>query len=99
MRLPVPADPKLKDPSTFKLIGKEGVVKRLDSAIKSNGTAQYTLDINDPGTLTALIARSARFGGVVGSFDAAAAFAISDVVDVEHVANDAVGYAQRFLPA
>ena len=38
MRLPVPADPKLKDPSTFKLIGKEGVVKRLDSAMKSNGS-------------------------------------------------------------
>jgi len=40
-------------------------VKRLDSASKSNGSAQYTLDINDPGTLTALIARSPRFGGTV----------------------------------
>src|SRR5437868_2482085 len=36
MLLPVPGDPKLKDPSTFKLIGKEGVVKRLDSASTSN---------------------------------------------------------------
>src|ERR1700704_6267879 len=57
MQLPVPADPKLKDPSRFRLIGKEGIVKRLDSASKSNGSAQYTLAINDPGTLTALIAR------------------------------------------
>src|SRR6202521_870159 len=85
MRLPVPADPKLKDPSTFKLIGKEGVVKRLDSAMKSNGSAQYTLDINDPGTLTALIARSPRFGGIVASFDAAAALAVPGVVDVKQV--------------
>src|SRR5260221_6290181 len=99
MRLPVPADPKLKDPSTFKLIGKEGVVKRLDSAIKANGTAQYTLDINDPGTLTALIARSPRFGGVVASFDAAAALAIPDVVDVKQVPNGVAVYAKGFWPA
>src|ERR1700675_2336214 len=75
MQLSVPSDPKLKDPATFKLIGKEGVVKRIDSAMKSNGSAQYTLDINDPGTLTALVARSPRFGGIVASFDAAAALA------------------------
>src|SRR5436190_8707035 len=73
MLLPVPGDPKLKDPSTFKLIGKEGVVKRLDSASKSNGTAEYTLDINEPDMLTVVIARSPRFGGTVASFDATAA--------------------------
>src|SRR6202140_3113627 len=99
MRLPVPADPKLKDPSTFKLIGKEGVVKRLDSAIKSNGTAQYTLDINDPGTLTTLIARSPRFGGIVASFDAAAALAVPGVVDVKQVPTGVAVYAKGFWPA
>ena len=68
MLLPVPSDPKLKDPSTFKLIGKEGVVKRLDSAIKSNGTAEYTLDINEPDMLTRgdrAIAAVRRHGGFV----------------------------------
>jgi isoquinoline 1-oxidoreductase subunit beta len=99
MQLPVPADPKVKDPSTFKLIGKEGVVKRLDSAIKSNGTAQYTLDLNDPGTLTALIARSPRFGGVVASFDAAAALAVPGVVDVKLVPTGVAVYAKGFWPA
>src|ERR1700681_3084840 len=99
MQLPVPADPKLKDPSTFKLIGKEGVVKRLDSAIKSNGTAQYTLDLNDPGTLTALIARSPRFGGIVASFDAAAALAVPGVVDVKRVPTGVAVYAKGFWPA
>jgi isoquinoline 1-oxidoreductase subunit beta len=99
MRLPAPADPKLKDPSTFKLIGKEGVVKRLDSAMKSNGSAQYTLDINDPGTLTALIARSPRFGGIVASFDAAAALAVPGVVDVKQVPTGVAVYAKGFWPA
>src|SRR6267154_4573491 len=52
MQLPVPSDPKLKDPTTFKLIGKEGAVQRLDSAIKSNGSAVYTFDIHEPDMLT-----------------------------------------------
>src|SRR6202158_2853460 len=99
MRLPAPADPKLKDPSTFNLIGKEGVVKRLDSAMKSNGSAQYTLDINDPGTLTAVIARSTRFGGIVSSFDAAAALAVPGVVDVKQVPTGVAVYAKGFWPA
>src|SRR5712672_4542184 len=72
MQQPVPADPKLKDPSAFKLIGREGAVKRLDSAIKSTGSAEFTLDIKDPDTLTALVARSQSFGGTVASFDASA---------------------------
>src|ERR1700730_5401217 len=92
MQQPVPTDPKLKDPSQFKFIGKEGVVKRLDSAMKSNGSAQYTLDINDPDTLTALVARSPRFGGTVASFDAVAAFAVPGVVDVKQVPNGVAVY-------
>jgi len=99
MLLPVPSDPKLKDPSTFKLIGKEGVVKRLDSAIKSNGTAEYTLDINEPDMLTVLIARSPRFGGTVASFDATAAKAIPGVVDVKQVPTGVAVYAKGFWPA
>ena len=99
MQLPVPSDPKLKDPSTFKLIGKEGVVKRLDSASKSNGSAQYTLDIHDPDTLTVVIARSPRFGGTVASFDAAAAKAVAGVVDVKQVPTGVAVYAKGFWPA
>ncbi len=73
MTMPVPSDPKLKDPSAFKFIGKEGVVKRLDSAEKTNGNAFYTLDINEPDMLTVVVARSPKFGGTVASFDATAA--------------------------
>jgi isoquinoline 1-oxidoreductase beta subunit len=99
MLLPVPGDPKLKDPSSFKLIGKEGVVKRLDSASKSNGTAEYTLDINEPDMLTVVIARSPRFGGTVASFDATAAKAIPGVVDVRQVPTGIAVYAKGFWPA
>jgi isoquinoline 1-oxidoreductase beta subunit len=67
-RLAVPADVPLKDPSAFRLIGREGAVRRLDSAIKANGSAQFTIDIREPGMLTVLVARPPavrRQGGVI----------------------------------
>ncbi len=97
--MPMPNEPKLKDPSTFNLIGKEGVVKRLDSMAKSNGTAEYTLDINEPDMLTVVIARSPKFGGTVASFDASAARAIAGVVDVKQVPTGVAVYAKGFWPA
>lgn len=98
-QLPVPANPKLKDPSQFKLIGKEGAVKRLDSAEKSNGTAVFTLDINEPDMLTVVIARPPRFGGKVASFEAAEAKAVPGVVDVKQVPTGVAVYAKGFWPA
>jgi isoquinoline 1-oxidoreductase beta subunit len=99
MAMPVPADPKLKDPSQFKLIGKEGVVKRLDSADKTNGKAFYTLDINEPDMLTVLVERSPKFGGTVKSFDATAAKAVAGVVDVKQVPTGIAVYAKGFWSA
>jgi isoquinoline 1-oxidoreductase beta subunit len=99
MAMSVPSDPQLKDPANFKLIGKEGVVKRLDSAEKTNGTAFYTLDINEPDMLTVLIARSPKFGGKVASFDATAAKAVAGVVDVKQVPTGVAVYAKGFWAA
>lgn len=98
-QMPAPANPKLKDPSQFRFIGKEGVVKRLDSAEKSNGTAVFTLDINEPDMLTVVIARPPRFGATVASFDATAARAVSGVVDVKQVPTGVAVYAKGFWPA
>src|SRR6266850_15870 len=97
--LPVPNDPPLKPPSAFRLIGREGAIHRLDSAIKTNGTAQFTLDIREPGLLTVLVARPPRFGGKLASFDDAAARAVPGVVDVKPVASGVAIYATGFWPA
>ncbi len=99
MAMPVPAEPKLKDAANFKLIGKEGVVKRLDSVEKSNGKAFYTLDINEPDMLTVVVARSPKFGGKVKSFDATAAKAVAGVVDVKQVPTGVAVYAKGFWAA
>src|SRR5437016_2299295 len=98
-RLPVPDDPPLKQPSAFRLIGREGGVHRLDSAIKANGTAQFTIDIREPGMLTVLVARPPRFGGKVASVDDTAARAVSGVVDVKQISSGIAVYAYGFWPA
>src|SRR5207237_9896637 len=54
-----PAQVALKDPKTFKLIGKP--VKRLDTSEKVNGKAVFGLDVKMPGMLTAVIARPPIF--------------------------------------
>ncbi len=93
-RVSVPANVPLKDPATFRLIGRDdGSVKRLDSTAKSNGTAQYTIDIPEPGLLTVVIARPRRFGARVAAFDASEARAVSGVVDVKQVPTGVAVYA------
>lgn len=91
-KLPVPEEPALKPASAYKLIGKEGAVKRLDSKDKSTGTAQFTIDISAPNMLTVLVARSPRFGGTVASFDASEALKVKGVVDVKQISSGVAVY-------
>ncbi|MPZ38388.1 MAG: molybdopterin-dependent oxidoreductase [Rhizobiales bacterium] len=94
-KLPVPAKVPLKDPSAFTLIGRDdGSVKKLDSAAKSNGTAQFTIDIREPDMLTVVVARPPRFGGKVASLDAKEALAQPGVVDVKQISSGVAVYAQ-----
>lgn len=93
-KLPVPQDAPLKDPSAFRLIGREGAVKKLDVPGKTNGTAQFSMDIHEPGMLTVVVARAPRFGGKVASFDATATRAVSGVVDVKQVSSGVAVYAK-----
>jgi len=78
-----PADVKLKDPASFRLIGRQA--PRRDSLAKTTGKAIFTQDIHLPGMLTAVVAHSPRFGGKVKSFDAAKARAVKGVVNVVQI--------------
>jgi isoquinoline 1-oxidoreductase beta subunit len=66
-KLTPPAQVQLKDPKTFKLIGKP--IKRLDTREKLNGKAEFGIDVKLPGMLTAVIARPPIFGAKMKSFD------------------------------
>jgi len=97
-KLPVPTKVALKDPSAFTMIGKEQV-RRLDSADKSTGRAQFTIDIAAPGMLTVVVARSPRFGGKLAGFDATAALQVKGVVAVKPISNGVAVYAKGMWPA
>jgi isoquinoline 1-oxidoreductase beta subunit len=98
-KLAAPDDVPLKDPGRFRLIGREGAVRKLDSADKATGKAQFTIDIREPDMLTVVVARSPRFGGKVASFDAGTARAIPGVVDVKQVPSGVAVYANGMWPA
>ena len=66
-KLPVPADPALKKPADWKLVGKG--LKRLDTKDKLNGRLVYAIDVALPGMLNAAIAQCPVFGGKLVSFD------------------------------
>ena len=52
---------------------------------KTNGTAQSTIDIREPGMLTVVVAHPPRFGGKVVSIDADQARTVPGVVDVKQI--------------
>jgi isoquinoline 1-oxidoreductase subunit beta len=98
-KLPVPTNVLIKDPVKFRLIGREGVVNRLDSPAKANGTAQFTIDIREPGMLTVVVARPQRFGGKLVAFKAGDALAVRGVVDVKEIPSGVAVYADGMWPA
>jgi isoquinoline 1-oxidoreductase beta subunit len=79
-----PDDVKLKDRKDWRLIGDEAL-HRIDHVSKTNGTAQFPLDVKLDGMLVAVVARPPLFGSAAGSFDAAAAKAVKGVVDVVQI--------------
>jgi isoquinoline 1-oxidoreductase beta subunit len=96
-RLTPPAKVPLKNPKDFTLVGKPTL--RLDTASKTNGTAQFGLDVMVPGMLTAVVARPPVFGGRVVKLDAREALKVPGVKAVEQVPSGVAVIAERFWPA
>jgi isoquinoline 1-oxidoreductase beta subunit len=81
-KLPIPdlATVRLKKPEEFQLIGK--AVPKKDIPSKTDGSAQFGLDVRVPGMVYAAVERCPVFGGKVRSFDATKAKAMKGVRDV-----------------
>ncbi|MDP1641675.1 MAG: xanthine dehydrogenase family protein molybdopterin-binding subunit [Phenylobacterium sp.] len=79
-----PAEPTLKDPAQFTLIGTDRV-RRKDSLAKSTGQTRFTMDVQAENLLVAMVAHPPRFGAKVASFDATAAKAVPGVVEVYEI--------------
>ncbi|KIC51122.1 molybdopterin cofactor-binding domain-containing protein [Tateyamaria sp. ANG-S1] len=83
-----PADPPLKDPSEFRLIGNPDV-RRLDGAAKGNGSAMFAMDIVRPNQMIAMIARPEQQRATAISVDASGAADIKGFIDAQILPNAA----------
>ena len=87
-RITPPKDVALKDPKTWKVIGKP--VKRLDTLDKLTGKQVYGADLKMPGMLNAAIMECPVFGGKIKSFDGAKIASRKGVKKVVQVGDSAV---------
>jgi isoquinoline 1-oxidoreductase beta subunit len=82
-KLPVPEKVALKDPKDFVIVGKP--MKRLDTAMKVNGSATFGIDVKKPGMVYASIAQCPVIGGTVKSYDDSGAKGLPGVIAVVQV--------------
>jgi isoquinoline 1-oxidoreductase beta subunit len=92
-----PTEVALKDPKTFKLIGKP--VKRLDTSEKVNGKAVFGIDVKMPGMLAAVVARPPIFGATMKSFDDSRARSMPGVREIVAVPSGVAVIADSFWQA
>lgn len=88
---------QLKDPANFKLVGRESLPRK-DTG-KTDGSAIYTMDVQMPGLLTAVVARPPMFGGRVKAFDATRAESLPGVQAVLDVPSGIAVLANSYWEA
>ncbi|MGB3406412.1 MAG: molybdopterin cofactor-binding domain-containing protein, partial [Jannaschia sp.] len=86
--LAAPAEPVLKTPDQWRLIGNPAI-RRLDGADKGNGTARFAMDVHLPNQMVVMLARAPQMGGVVRSFDDSAARSVKGFIRAATLPNDA----------
>ncbi len=96
-KLPVPANPTLKDPKDFRIVGK--ATKRLDTPSKVNGKAEFGIDVKLPGMAYASLEQCPVIGGKVKSFDGAKAKSMPGVIDVVQVGDGVAVVADSYWRA
>lgn len=82
-KLPVPADPPLKDRKDYTLLGKPK--PRVEIHEKVRGKAMYGMDVDLPGMVVAMVARPPAFGAKLRSVDDAATRGVPGVLDVVRI--------------
>ena len=90
-KLPVPKEPKLKETSAYRLVGKS--TPRLDTPPKTDGSAEFGIDFRIAGMKYAFLARCPVIGGKVASFDDGEVRKVSGVSHVVKVGDSAVAIA------
>ena len=84
-KLDIPSNPPLKNSEDYNLVGKP--IQRLDIPSKTNGSAQFGIDVMLPEMMYATIRQSPVFGGEVLSYDEDAAKSVRGVKKVVLIPN------------
>lgn len=96
-KLPVPANPRLKEPKDFRLLGQD--LKRLDTPPKVDGKAKFGIDVSLRGMLTAVLTRPPVLGGKALSFDDSKTRAVPGVKQVLQTPHGVAVLAQGYWAA
>ena len=96
-KLEAPKQPKLKDASAFKIVGKP--IKRLDTPAKVDGSAEFGIDVKLPGMLYAALAQCPVIGGKPTGFDAARAKTMPGVMHVVQITDGVAVVADTYWHA
>lgn len=84
-RMPMPEKPAIKDPKNFRIVGKR--TQRVDTPAKTNGTAEFGIDVKLPGMVYATVQQCPVIGGKVKSWDAAQAKGMPGVQAVVQISD------------
>jgi isoquinoline 1-oxidoreductase beta subunit len=96
-KLTPPKEVALKDPSKWRYVGKS--LKRIDTAAKTNGTAQYGIDVRLPGMLYAALAQCPVIGGKATAVDDAKAKSMPGVKHVVRITDGVAVVADTWWQA
>jgi isoquinoline 1-oxidoreductase beta subunit len=97
-QLPVPDGIEPKDPTAYRLLGREDLL-RVDAPAKILGKTEFTIDVDLPGLLTAVVLHPPRFGAKVASVDDSAALAEPGVRAVVPIQEGVAVVAETFADA
>ncbi len=96
-KIKLSAEPAIKSPDAFRLIGTEQ--RRLDVAVKVDGSAKFGIDTRVPGMVYAAVTACPVFGGTLGSVDDTAARGMRGVQAVVRMERAVAVVANNFWRA
>ena len=95
--LPVVAEKDLKDPTEFRLIGRE--IPRVDIPKKTDGSTTYSIDVRLPNMIYATVVRAPVLGAIPISVNSAQVSKMRDVLKVMQLTPDRVAVVARTYEA
>jgi isoquinoline 1-oxidoreductase beta subunit len=95
--LPVVSEKDLKDPSQFRLIGHE--IPRVDIPAKTDGSAQYSIDVRLPNMVYATVVRAPVLGATPISVNDTEISKMHDVLKVMQLPPDRIAVAAKTYEA